>query len=209
MENQDNLKQKTEEIRQQLKRLNEAKAEALATLEKIDSDLEARRQDLGAAIATASATDRATKQLTEMQVSRDRAKLIVDAVDSQVEEVKRQLDKALEDEYQIELAKRRDKVKIKLIELVKTIEKAYKLAADIIGMKRRYDAQLKDKFGRGGLSFMGIPVEDMLTKMDFWLGRSSIGNRAMIDLLAEAGVSSMIERKAYLVKANSFNDGDL
>jgi hypothetical protein len=194
-----------EEIRDQLKRLNDAKAEALTSLQKIDAGMEVIRQDPGAAIAEGKDIEGVTGHFDEAQKARERTQLILAAVDGQVIETNKKLEEALNLEYEANLAARRAEVKVKLLELVKTIEAAHNLAAQIVGMKQRYNMMLQDIYGRKGLSFMSVPVEDVLQRAQVWLGVSTVRNRDFNDLLLEAGIASAIDRKNY-VKAQFMDD---
>jgi hypothetical protein len=192
-------------IREQLKRLNEAKVEAMASLQKIEADMEVIRVNFGSAIAAGKAAEGVTDQLDKAQKARERAQLILAAVDGQVTETKKKLEEAFDLEYEADLAARRAEVKVKLLELVKTIEAAHNLSAEIVGMRRRYDGMLYDRYDRRGLSYMGIPVDDILQRAHYWLGASAVSNRDMRDLLSEAGISSAVKRKNYVKKMMQYD----
>jgi hypothetical protein len=186
-------------VQKQLMRLIKAKSEATESLAKIEADMESIRQDLGVAIARGNVVDDLESRLNDAREVHERAELILAAVDGEVVQTKKKLDEALDLEYKADLAARRAEVKAKLVELVKAIQSTHNLAADISGMRQRYNAQLQVDFGRKGLSFMGVPVDDVLLRSHYWLGGSSvIGNHELKELLTEAGIASSIERKKYV-----------
>lgn len=187
--------EKTKAITEKLESLKVAKSEAEATLRQIMVDVESKKVELGDKMVAGKSVQ--MTDLDALNENKTRQELVLSAIGVQIEKAERELVKAKEAEYKAERDALRDEGKKQLVEIVKTIETLYKLSAKFRAFTRKANAKLQNEFGRGGLTPMGIPVDDIYIKTDVWLGRASIGNRTMQELLTDAGIMSHVERKKF------------
>lgn len=190
-------------ITEKLGNLKIARAEAQGKILSLQTEIEAKKAELGEQMVSGK-----TVKMTDLDAlneNKTRQELVLSAIDVQLGKVERELEKAKDDEYRAELEALRDEGKRQLVEIVKTIEILFKLSAQFVGFERKANRKLQNQFGRGGLSSMGVPVADIVNKTDIWLGRASIGNRQMMDLMNEAGIMGYIDRRKYSDKEWSIN----
>lgn len=190
-------------ITEKLENLQVAKSEAQEKILSIQTEIDAKKAELGEQMVSGK-----TVKMTELDAlneNKTRQELVISAIDTQIVKVTRELEKAKDDEYRAELEALRDEGKKQLLDMVKTIETLFKMSTEFVGFERKANRKLQNQFGRGGLSSMGIPIADIVNKTDLWLGRASIGNRQMMDMLNEAGVMGHIERRKYSENERSVN----
>lgn len=194
---------KSVSIKKKLEGLRATRAEAERTLEQIAVKMDAKRQSLGDDMVAGKKAD--MNELQDLQTEKARQEIIVEAVGNQIKELEGDLVKAIEAEFEAERDALRDEGKRQLLEIVKTVETLFKMVAQYRGFERRANAKLNDQFGRKGLTAMGVPVDDIMSKTNWWLGRSSMGNRNFMQFLDEAGVMGYAERLKYVDKEFGIN----
>lgn len=190
-------------ITEKLDNLQIAKSEAQTKILSLQTEIDVKKAELGEQMVAGKAV--AMTDLDALNENKTRQELVLSAIDVQLAKVARELEKAKEAEYQAELEALRDEGKRQLADMVKTIEALYKMSATFQGFERKANRKLANEFGRGGLTSMGVPVQDVFNKTDAWLGRATIGNKKMMDLMNEAGIMDHIERRKFAEKEFNIN----
>lgn len=163
------------------------------------------RKQLGDLVAAGKNPDAITKQIDELEEFRRRKLLVVEALDNQLTKSQNALKRAQDEIYLERKAAANEYKREKVLELLRLMETAYKMAADLSGIERRFNAEFNRDFNRSLTGWFGVPIPEVLSKLDFWLGRGALGNQKLMDEMKAAGFMDFIERKKYLEKAFKVN----